>query len=92
MLLQRLLCVLRCVSQEVVGKYSADFYSLNGLCIDSHKRREHLSPDDLAKNKQMVESLTRGGATSPGEGNWVDIVRHLLPQVRGVGLTLCTSR
>ena len=54
----------------MVGKYSADFYSLNGLCIESHKRREHLSPEDLLKNKQMVESLTKGGggAISPSGG------------------------
>ncbi|KAA0200614.1 hypothetical protein HAZT_HAZT003291 [Hyalella azteca] len=56
--------IFRADKKEVVGKYSADFYCLNGLCIDSHKRREHLTAEDLIKNKQLVENLTKG-STSP---------------------------
>lgn len=52
--------------QELVGKFNADFYSLNGLTLESRKRREHLSEEDLQKNKAIVESFTKGGGgTSP---------------------------
>ncbi|KAF2366596.1 Ankyrin repeat-containing domain [Trinorchestia longiramus] len=70
--------IFRADKKEVVGKYSADFYSLNGLCIDSHKRREHLTPEDLLKNKQIVENLTRGGTSPPaGEAHHLLQVRHI---------------
>lgn len=49
--------------QEMVGKFNADFYYLNGLTLESRKRREHLSEEDLQKNKAIVESFTRGGGT-----------------------------
>lgn len=47
----------------MVGKFNADFYYLNGLTLESRKRREHLSEEDLQKNKAIVESFTRGGGT-----------------------------
>jgi len=46
---------------EMVGPYQAEFYSINGLTLESRKRREHLTPDDLRKNKALMESLTKGG-------------------------------
>lgn len=49
--------------QEMVGKFNADFYYLNGLTLESRKRREHLSEEDLQKNKAIVESFTKGGGT-----------------------------
>ncbi|XP_061181654.1 ankyrin repeat domain-containing protein 13C-like [Saccostrea echinata] len=45
---------------ERVGEFEADFYAVNGLILDSRKRREHLSPDDVQKNKAMMENLTKG--------------------------------
>ena len=48
----------------MVGKYNADFYYLNGLSIESRKRREHLSEEDLQKNKAIIESFTKGGGVS----------------------------
>lgn len=44
-----------------MGPYQAEFYSINGLTLESRKRREHLTPDDLRKNKALMESLTKGG-------------------------------
>lgn len=29
--------------------------------MEQRKRREHLSRDDLQKNKAMIESITKGG-------------------------------
>ncbi|RXG55029.1 Ankyrin repeat domain-containing protein 13C [Armadillidium vulgare] len=49
--------------EEMVGKYKAKFYCLNGLTIVSRKRREHLSDEDLQKNKAIMESFTKGGSS-----------------------------
>ncbi|KAK4316799.1 hypothetical protein Pmani_012057 [Petrolisthes manimaculis] len=57
--------IFRADKKELVGKFNADFYSLNGLTLESRKRREHLSEEDLQKNKAIVESFTKGGGTDP---------------------------
>lgn len=44
--------------------YDCDSYCINGLILESRKRREHLSRDDLQKNKAIMESLTKGGGQS----------------------------
>lgn len=48
------------LSQEMVGPFHADFYQINGMVLESRKRREHLSEEDLQKNKAIMESLTKG--------------------------------
>lgn len=40
----------------------ADFYAVNGLVLESRKRREHLSEEDILRNKAMMESLSKGGS------------------------------
>ena len=45
--------------REMVGAFLADFYSISGLCLESQKRREHLTEEDLQKNKMFIENLTR---------------------------------
>ncbi|XP_031564621.1 ankyrin repeat domain-containing protein 13C-B-like [Actinia tenebrosa] len=47
--------------QEMVGPYIADIYCVNGMMLVSKKRREHLSNEDLVKNKALMESLSKGG-------------------------------
>lgn len=47
--------------ETVAGQYDCDLYSINGLQLESRKRREHLSKDDLQKNKALMESLIKGG-------------------------------
>ena len=48
--------------QEVVaGQYDAELFTVHGLTLESRKRREHLSTDDLQKNKAILESFTKGG-------------------------------
>lgn len=44
---------------EMVGQFLAHFYSISGLCLESRKRREHLSEEDLQKNKMLIENFTR---------------------------------
>ncbi|XP_067627205.1 ankyrin repeat domain-containing protein 13C [Eurosta solidaginis] len=45
----------------VSGQYQCDLYSIQGLVLKQRKRREHLSHEDLQKNKALVDSITRGG-------------------------------
>lgn len=51
----------------MIGPFNSDYYLVNGMVLESRKRREHLSEEDLQKNKALVESLTRGH--SPVNGN-----------------------
>lgn len=44
----------------MAGQYECDLYSINGLVLESRKRREHLTRDDLQKNKAMLDSITKG--------------------------------
>ena len=45
---------------EQLGKFQADFYSVNGMILESRKRREHLSEEDLQKNKAIIDSFSKG--------------------------------
>ena len=45
----------------VAGQYESELYTVHGLVLESRKRREHLSTDDLQKNKALLESFTKGG-------------------------------
>ncbi|NXH18404.1 A13CB protein, partial [Bucco capensis] len=47
---------------ERVGNFLADFYLVNGLVLESRKRREHLSEEDILRNKALMESLSKGGS------------------------------
>ena len=46
----------------MVGKYQANFYVINGMVLEPRKRREHLSSDDLRKNKALLENFAKGNA------------------------------
>ena len=46
----------------MVGNFDSDFYHINGMVLESRKRREHLTQEDLQKNKALVESFTKGSA------------------------------
>lgn len=48
--------------QEMVGNYQANFYVINGMVLETRKRREHLSSDDLRKNKALLENFAKGNA------------------------------
>lgn len=57
--------------EVVAGQYESDLYTVNGLMLESRKRREHLSSDDLQKNKALIESLTKGGSLQSFDQNGV---------------------
>ncbi|KAF0300336.1 Ankyrin repeat domain-containing protein 13C [Amphibalanus amphitrite] len=48
--------------KEPVGKYEAEFYDVHGVVLETRKRREHLSAEDLQKNKALLDTITRGSA------------------------------
>lgn len=53
----------------MVGNFRADFYTIHGLTLESRKRREHLSEEDLQKNKAMMENLSKGNIVENCETN-----------------------
>ena len=53
--------------EELVGNYKATFYNVNGINLETRKRREHLSDADLQKNKQLLESFTKGNMEHGGK-------------------------
>ncbi|XP_031721071.1 ankyrin repeat domain-containing protein 13C-like [Anarrhichthys ocellatus] len=61
---------------EKIGNFLADFYSVNGLVLESRKRREHLSEEDILRNKAIMESLSKGGSIS--EQNFEPVRRQSL--------------
>lgn len=50
--------------ETVAGQFDCDLYCINGLTVESRKRREHLSSEDLQKNKAIMESLKLGNNSS----------------------------
>jgi hypothetical protein len=46
----------------MIGSYQANFYLINGMVLETRKRREHLSIDDLRKNKALLENFAKGNA------------------------------
>lgn len=62
----------------VAGQYESELYSVHGLVMESRKRREHLSTDDLQKNKALLESFTKGGNIQNFDQNGVPVRRTSL--------------
>lgn len=57
---------------ETVGSFEAGFYEVSGVTIESRKRREHLSEEDIAKNKAVLESISKGTVL---EGNFSEPIQ-----------------
>lgn len=45
---------------EDIGDFNASVYGVNGMVLNSRKRREHLSREDVMKNKAALESISKG--------------------------------
>ncbi|KAI0234746.1 Ankyrin repeat domain-containing protein 13C-A [Lamellibrachia satsuma] len=52
---------------DKVGNFTADYYTVHGLTLESRKRREHLSDEDLRKNKAIMENFTKGHLSENNE-------------------------
>ena len=57
------------IGQELVGYYNANFYSINGMVLETRKRREHLTKEDLQKNKALLENYATGNTQALEEQN-----------------------
>ena len=44
--------------REKVGAFLADFYAIRGFLVETNKRREHLSEEDLRRNRTIFKTLT----------------------------------
>lgn len=62
-----------------MGNFLADFYAVNGLVLESRKRREHLSEEDILRNKAIMESLSKVGGI--GEQNF-EVISHISERLR----------
>ncbi|EFP09057.1 hypothetical protein GCK72_003906 [Caenorhabditis remanei] len=53
--------------EEQMGDFPVNFYSVEGLKLTTRKRREHLTSDDVKKNKSILSSLTSGHTVNDDE-------------------------
>jgi hypothetical protein len=74
--------------REMVGPFQSDIYSVHGISLDTRKRREHLSEEDLQRNKELnIESLTKSSpstfelATEVQINNWFGISSCFLMEI-----------
>lgn len=54
--------------KETVGAFEAEVYQINGMVLETRKRREHLSQEDLKKNKAIMDSLIKGKSQAIANG------------------------
>lgn len=53
--------IFRANRKELIGgQYQCEIYTIQGLILKQRKRREHLSHEDLQKNRAIVETITKG--------------------------------
>ncbi|XP_002091973.3 ankyrin repeat domain-containing protein 13C [Drosophila yakuba] len=58
--------IFRANRKELIGgQYQCEIYTIQGLILKQRKRREHLSHEDLQKNRAIVETITKGGNQQP---------------------------
>ncbi|XP_017078291.1 ankyrin repeat domain-containing protein 13C [Drosophila eugracilis] len=56
--------IFRANRKELIGgQYQCEIYTIQGLILKQRKRREHLSHEDLQKNRAIVETITKGGGS-----------------------------
>ncbi|VDM21604.1 unnamed protein product [Wuchereria bancrofti] len=52
---------------EQVGDYNAVYYTVEGMSLITRKRREHLTAEDIKKNKAFMQSLAIGSLMAEDE-------------------------
>ncbi|KAH8401106.1 hypothetical protein KR009_003114 [Drosophila setifemur] len=58
--------IFRANRKELIGgQYQCEIYTIQGLILKQRKRREHLSHEDLQKNRAIVETITKGASHQP---------------------------
>ncbi|CAD6190260.1 unnamed protein product [Caenorhabditis auriculariae] len=53
--------------EEQLGDYPVTFFTVDGMKLTTRKRREHLSNEDVKKNKSMLTSLATGSMVGDDE-------------------------
>lgn len=65
----------------MVGNYNATFYCINGISLETRKRREHLTKEDLQKNKALLENFAKGNLEE-SNGEHVTRKESLVPPTK----------
>ncbi|MFH4978411.1 hypothetical protein AB6A40_005120 [Gnathostoma spinigerum] len=53
--------------QETIGNYDAIYYTVEGMSLVTRKRREHLTAEDIKKNKAFIQNLAVGNSMAEDE-------------------------
>uniref|UniRef100_A0A7E4VRU1 ANK_REP_REGION domain-containing protein n=1 Tax=Panagrellus redivivus TaxID=6233 RepID=A0A7E4VRU1_PANRE len=72
----------RAEKSDVVGNFTANYYNIDNLVLISKKRREHLTAEDIKKNKTYLQSLTNGKHINDDELKSMTHRTSLPPPVR----------
>ncbi|VDK50470.1 unnamed protein product [Cylicostephanus goldi] len=68
--------------EERIGDYDVNFYLVDGMKLVSRKRREHLTADDIKKNKSFMQSLASGAAVGDEDFKSLQHRKSLAPPGR----------
>ncbi|RCN38361.1 hypothetical protein ANCCAN_15720 [Ancylostoma caninum] len=68
--------------EEQIGDYNVNFYLVEGMKLVSRKRREHLTADDIKKNKSFMQSLASGSAVGDEDFKSLQHRKSLAPPGR----------
>ncbi|EYB94872.1 hypothetical protein Y032_0166g63 [Ancylostoma ceylanicum] len=68
--------------EEQIGDYNVNFYLVEGMKLVSRKRREHLTADDIKKNKSFMQSLASGAAVGDEDFKSLQHRKSLAPPGR----------
>ncbi|VDK78296.1 unnamed protein product [Onchocerca ochengi] len=71
---------------EQVGDYNAVYYTVEGMSLITRKRREHLTAEDIKKNKTFLQNLAIGSLMA--ENEFISLqCRKSLPPPRKIAAT-----
>lgn len=66
---------------EDVGLYKCEVYSVAGMTLISRKRREHLTEEDVVKNKALTEAFHKGDKEAMEKMDQVEHRKSLNPPI-----------
>lgn len=59
--------------KEDVGGFNSNYYMVEGLNIVTRKRREHLTSEDIKKNKALIQEFATGVFRKGSSGDDNDV-------------------
>lgn len=72
---------------NTIGEYNAELFHIKGMSLITRKRREHLSQEDVKRNRAMQQAFTNGKMPVPETEDNSDEHRKSLPPPPRVQLT-----